>query len=153
MAPLSLDIHDLKPTSSSCGTISTYYSSHRSEEIRYTTITMTASPRERIKISHAIRLLIGLTFVVMFFNSQNKPCNYTFNDESSPKPDAEKEPDASQERPFPMPIHGEKFEIFQPLYDMDESKKNPQLLLSPKEFLGTFEERISWAKSKYGASK
>lgn len=30
---------------------------------------------------------------------------------------------------------------------MDESKKNLQLLLSPKEFLGTFEERISWAKS------
>ena len=46
-----------------------------------------------------------------------------------------------------MPIQGEKFEIFKPLYDMDESKKNLQLLLSPKEFLGTFEERISWAKS------
>mmetsp|Transcript_23599 Transcript_23599/g.33700 ORF Transcript_23599/g.33700 Transcript_23599/m.33700 type:complete len:396 (-) Transcript_23599:692-1879(-) len=109
---------------------------------------MTASPRESIKISHATRLLVGLTLAVMFFHFQNKPCNFIFNDESSPKKDAqEKETDAPQDRPFPMPIHGGKFEIFQPLYDMDESKKNPQLLLSPKEFLGTFEERISWAKS------
>jgi len=50
-------------------------------------------------------------------------------------------------RPFPMPIHGKKYEIFQPLYDMDVSKKNAQLFLSPKEFVGTFEERISWAGS------
>eukprot|EP00577_Skeletonema_sp_RCC1716_P021169 CAMPEP_0113395114 /NCGR_PEP_ID=MMETSP0013_2-20120614/12967_1 /TAXON_ID=2843 ORGANISM="Skeletonema costatum, Strain 1716" /NCGR_SAMPLE_ID=MMETSP0013_2 /ASSEMBLY_ACC=CAM_ASM_000158 /LENGTH=366 /DNA_ID=CAMNT_0000279195 /DNA_START=2597 /DNA_END=3697 /DNA_ORIENTATION=+ /assembly_acc=CAM_ASM_000158 len=52
-----------------------------------------------------------------------------------------------QIRPFSMPIHGKKYEIFQPLYDMDVTKKNPQLFLPPKEFLGTFEERISWAGS------
>lgn len=52
-----------------------------------------------------------------------------------------------QNRPFPMPIHGKKYEIFQPLFDMDESKKNAQLFLPPKEFLGTFEERITWARS------
>jgi len=113
-------------------------------------LTMTARRPigQSIEISHATRLLVGLTLAVMFFHSLNKPCNFILNDESSPKPDAqEKETDAPQDRPFPMPIQGEKFEIFQPLYDMDESKKNLQLLLSPKEFLGTFEERISWAKS------
>ena len=111
---------------------------------------MTASPRESIKICHAIRLLIGISFVAAFFHSRNQPCNFMFNDESSTKPEAQDKEImiAPQQRPFPMPIHGDKFEIFQPLYDMDaRSKKNPQLLLSPKEFLGTFEERISWAGS------
>jgi O-methyltransferase len=49
--------------------------------------------------------------------------------------------------PFPMPIKGEKFEIFQPLLHMDESKKNPILLASPHAFLATFEERITWVDS------
>ncbi len=100
--------------------------------------------------SHAIKLLIGLSVGASFFYSQNKPCNIFFNgDELAPKqPGAQdEEMDAPQKRPFPMPIHGKKFEIFQPLYDMDASKKNPQLFLSPKDFLGTFEERISWVGS------
>ena len=46
--------------------------------------------------------------------------------------------------PFPMPIKGEKFEIFQPLYDMDESMKGEQLLASPEKMLATFEERVRW---------
>ncbi len=30
-------------------------------------------------------------------------------------------------RPFEMPLSGERWSIFQPLYDMDEDSKNPQL--------------------------
>ena len=47
-------------------------------------------------------------------------------------------------RKFNMPIKGNTFEIFQPLYDMDDAKKNKQLLASPQDFIQTFEERISW---------
>lgn len=50
----------------------------------------------------------------------------------------------SRRGPFKMPINGKKFEIFQPLYDMDDSNKNKQLLAAPQEFIKTFEERISW---------
>ena len=60
----------------------------------------------------------------------------------SPKPEVR-----GGHRPFPMPIHGKKYEIFQPFFDMDMSKKNAQLFLPPREFVGTFEERISWARS------
>ncbi len=47
--------------------------------------------------------------------------------------------------PFEMPISGKNFEIFQPLYDMDDSKKNKPLYAPPDEFIKTFEERIAWA--------
>jgi hypothetical protein len=46
-----------------------------------------------------------------------------------------------------MPIVGKKYEIFQPLYDMDISKMNSRLFLPSKDFLDIFEERISWAHS------
>lgn len=47
--------------------------------------------------------------------------------------------------PFEMPIKGQAFEIFQPFYDMDDSKKGKVLIAPPQEFMKTFEERISWA--------
>jgi len=51
-------------------------------------------------------------------------------------------------RPFSMPIEGKKYSIFQPLYDMDESEKNPQLIVANVEdFVRTFEERVTWANS------
>jgi hypothetical protein len=46
-----------------------------------------------------------------------------------------------------MPIVGKKYEIFQPLYDMDSSKMNSRLFLPSKDLLDIFEERISWARS------
>lgn len=49
--------------------------------------------------------------------------------------------------PFQMPIKGDKFEIFQPLFHMEESKKNPTLFATPQAFLITFEERISWVNT------
>jgi len=50
--------------------------------------------------------------------------------------------------PFQMPLRqDEKFEIFQPFYDMDEHKKDKPLLASPQEFIQTFEERISWVNT------
>lgn len=54
---------------------------------------------------------------------------------------------ATQDRrtPFKMPIHGKAYDIFQPLYDIDESKMNPTLFAPPQDFFKTFEERISWA--------
>lgn len=56
-------------------------------------------------------------------------------------------------RPFEMPIKGEKYSIFQPLYDMDESKKDVRLFASPKEFTKTFEKRISWVDGLIGSNK
>ena len=50
----------------------------------------------------------------------------------------------SRRGPFKMPIKGKDFEIYQPLYDMDETKKNKPLYAPPDEFIKTFEERISW---------
>jgi len=43
-----------------------------------------------------------------------------------------------------MPRIGPAYDIFQPLYDMNETKKNTPLIASPSEFIKTFEERISW---------
>ena len=49
-----------------------------------------------------------------------------------------------REGPFPMPIHGKAYEIFQPFYDMDETKKSVPLFAPPQDFLKAFEERISY---------
>ena len=46
-----------------------------------------------------------------------------------------------------MPIISEKFSIFQPMYDMDNALKDPQLIASPKSFQSTFEKRIDWVNS------
>lgn len=51
---------------------------------------------------------------------------------------------SSRKAPFAMPIQGEKFSIFQPMYDMDSADKDPQLLASPKSFVSTFEKQIDW---------
>mmetsp|Transcript_24367 Transcript_24367/g.67420 ORF Transcript_24367/g.67420 Transcript_24367/m.67420 type:complete len:406 (-) Transcript_24367:67-1284(-) len=50
-------------------------------------------------------------------------------------------------RPFKMPIRGDRFEIFHPLYDMDDEKKTSELLSDPTAFISSFEERTSWATS------
>eukprot|EP00537_Pseudo-nitzschia_pungens_P000053 CAMPEP_0172370636 /NCGR_PEP_ID=MMETSP1060-20121228/38711_1 /TAXON_ID=37318 /ORGANISM="Pseudo-nitzschia pungens, Strain cf. cingulata" /LENGTH=336 /DNA_ID=CAMNT_0013095965 /DNA_START=268 /DNA_END=1281 /DNA_ORIENTATION=+ len=46
-----------------------------------------------------------------------------------------------------MPIRGDRFEIFHPLYDMDDEKKTSELLSDPTAFISSFEERTSWATS------
>jgi hypothetical protein len=46
--------------------------------------------------------------------------------------------------PFQMPIKGQGFEIFQPLYDMDNNKKDEAFIASPEVFIQIFEKRISW---------
>ena len=83
---------------------------------------------ERANNTKTTRLLVGLTLAVMFFHSLNKPCNFI-----PPKPDAqEKETDAPQDRPFPMPIQGEKFEIFQPPLRYGREQKESPALALPK---------------------
>ena len=52
-----------------------------------------------------------------------------------------------QSRPFPMPEKGTNYELFQPLYDMNESKKNVRLLASPQDFIDTYLQRITWAST------
>lgn len=49
-----------------------------------------------------------------------------------------------REGPFEMPMKGPGFEIFQPFYDMDESRKGKVLIGPPEDFIQNFEERISW---------
>ena len=49
-----------------------------------------------------------------------------------------------REGPFDMPRNGSAYDIFQPLYDMDESKKDKPIMVSPSEMIKTFENRISW---------
>jgi len=49
---------------------------------------------------------------------------------------------SARSAPFSMPIISEKFSIFQPIYDMDNALKDPQLIASPKSFQLTFEKRI-----------
>jgi hypothetical protein len=92
----------------------------------------------RVQLPQVILILTGLSvanFIFLHFNEDKR----IMNDYEVIL--------ANERRPFPMPIHGKNYEIFQPLYDMEASKKNPQLFLPPMEFVNTFEERISWAKS------
>jgi hypothetical protein len=49
--------------------------------------------------------------------------------------------------PFPMPIQGEKYRIFQPLYDMDSSLKDEPLMSHPKHFLSNFDNRLNWVNT------
>ena len=92
----------------------------------------------RVQLPQAILILMGLSVANFIFLHLNEDERSTNDYEENL---------AHESRPFPMPIHGKNYEIFQPLYDMEASKKNPQLFLPPMEFVKTFEERISWAKS------
>lgn len=74
--------------------------------------------------------------VVSRENGQPPIVGFEPNQNSSPQP---------MKRKFGMPLKGDKFEIFQPLYDMHASEMNKQLLASPNDFIETFDERISWA--------
>lgn len=58
----------------------------------------------------------------------------------------------SRKGPFKMPRIGPAYDIFQPLYDMNETKKNTPLIVSPSEFIKTFEERISWVDTMVSKS-
>ena len=49
--------------------------------------------------------------------------------------------------PFKMPIQGDKFSIFQPLYDMDDAEKDAQIFGNTKDILSTFKKRIEWAST------
>ncbi len=98
---------------------------------------------------HWLSIVVALSMVTVFFlfgqQYYNNNSNCSTNNVALPRHD--EQASHHQNRPFPMPIHGKAYEIFQPLYDMDDSKKNAQLFLPPKDFIGTFEERISWAGS------
>ena len=99
-------------------------------------------------------LYTALSIVTVFFLKQNAPLVFNSNNTNASGGTSNLALRATQDkkvkqqnRPFPMPIHSKKYAIFQPLYDMDASRKNAQLFSPPKEFIGTFEERISWAGS------
>lgn len=52
-----------------------------------------------------------------------------------------------QERPFEMPLSGDRWSIFQPLYDMDEGSKIPQLFASSDKFVTVLKERMNFSNA------
>ena len=54
--------------------------------------------------------------------------------------------------PFTMPIQGATFSIFQPLYDMRDADKDPQIISNVKDVINIFKKRIAWAKSMVNES-
>jgi len=50
-------------------------------------------------------------------------------------------------RPFPLPLEGKDYKIFQPSYDMDQSHLGPALFAPPNEFIQTFSKHITWLKT------
>ena len=89
----------------------------------------------------ALVLVIGIVNLKLTMDSTFIGSVHSHNNNDNDKSDMKKI------RPFSMPIVGKKYEIFQPLYDMDISKMNSRLFLPSKDFLDIFEERISWARS------
>jgi len=51
-------------------------------------------------------------------------------------------PQQKRDGPFQMPINGERFSIFQPIYDTTISVS--QLMAPTKDFIATFQQRIEW---------
>ena len=47
-------------------------------------------------------------------------------------------------RPFNMPVSGDRWSLFQPEYDMDNSKLGPSLFAPPQQFIDTFSKRLEW---------
>ena len=58
----------------------------------------------------------------------------------------EKLRESSVEAPFPMPVIGDKYTIFQPIQDVSKGNSNvvPQLIAPAKDFVSTFKERIEF---------
>lgn len=48
-------------------------------------------------------------------------------------------------RPFNMPIEGEKYKIFQPIYDMKDLE--PRLFSSAQDFLSSYTKRVGWVNT------
>lgn len=47
-------------------------------------------------------------------------------------------------RPFRMPLSGDKWSLFQPFYDMDKTKLGSSIFAPPKVIVNTFSKRIEW---------
>jgi len=50
-------------------------------------------------------------------------------------------------RPFAMPLQGDRYRIFQPLYDLDQTALGLPLFASPQRFVETFSKRLEWLKT------
>mmetsp|Transcript_25317 Transcript_25317/g.31197 ORF Transcript_25317/g.31197 Transcript_25317/m.31197 type:complete len:401 (+) Transcript_25317:11-1213(+) len=53
---------------------------------------------------------------------------------------------SQKSRPFSMPEKGDHYELFQPIYDMDQAKLGEVLFSPTKEFIKIFQARIEWLK-------
>lgn len=88
---------------------------------------------------------IVLLVVVMVRWTQNSLVTQSF-----PPPEANLRAAVSKpNRPFHMPVSGDSWSLFQPIYDMETSKLGSPLFASPEQFLSTFSKRLEWLDKIY----
>ena len=106
------------------------------------------TPKMRKKDPRSLQIL--LIVCILFLIAQHfKQNNINLENESISSKATTKGDDivVAKSRPFPMPIKGKKYHIFQPIYDMNASHFSEPILSPPKTILNNFEDRVSWVNT------
>ena len=64
-----------------------------------------------------------------------------------------KEIEIHRNGPFNMPRKGAAYDIFQPFYEMNESKKDTPIMASPADVIKTLQDRILWVDTMVSTQK
>ena len=91
--------------------------------------------------SLAIRLVVAIVFVavVLEVKTGSKVSSFFLRESAGTQHSRSR-----REGPFGMPLKGAAYDIFQPLYDMSDDKKDTPIMAPLAQVIQTFEDRIKW---------